>query len=384
MNKTPINMRYSIAIVGKTNAGKSSLLNAICEQEISIVSEISGTTTDVVTKAYEFIGFGPIVFYDTAGVDDSSALGEKRKAATFSALEISDMALVVIGDNKISTIEQKLIEQIKSLCIPYIIVYNKNDESNQPPEVDNNNALFVSALYNKNIDKLKQLIFDNAPKEKEERFLEKVIRKNDKIILVIPIDGEAPKGRLILAQVQTIRELLDINAIVISVQPEQLQFVDFSDIKMVIADSQCIADISSTVPKHVKLTTFSILLCKSMYGYETFLDGTDTIDELIDGDKVLISEACSHTTMEDDIARVKIPKLLSAYTGKKLDFYFSQGKGFVNNLSEFRLVVHCGGCMLNSRGIKSRINICQKNNVAITNYGMTISKCVKILERVVL
>ncbi len=377
MEKAPRSIRYSITIVGRTNAGKSALINAICDQEIAIVSDIAGTTTDSIGKAYELIGFGPVMFNDTAGFEDKSELGEKRIQATLKTLRNSDMAMIVIGDGKISPEDNEIIEKIKSFNIPYMVVYNKMDLF---PDAD---GFMVNALSGENIKELKQEIIKTIPKNKEKTILEDTVKAGDIVLLVAPIDSAAPKGRLILPQIMVLREILDKNAIAIVVQTEEVKDAMKLNPSLVITDSQAVHQVIKDIPSDMKLTTFSILMGRNKGDFDLFLRGAAKIDDLRDGDKILIAEACSHTTTADDIAREKLPKLLEKYTGKKLQFEFSQGKAFPEDLNQFALVLHCGSCMLTQKETLNRLYECENAGVAITNYGMTFGKCLNILDRTV-
>ncbi|MFC1659550.1 [FeFe] hydrogenase H-cluster maturation GTPase HydF [Pseudomonadota bacterium] len=365
-------MRYAITLIGRTNAGKSSLINAICEQNVSIVSKIPGTTTDTIGKAYELIGFGPVVFYDTAGLDDKSELGQKRQRATLKTLKNSDFTIVVIGDGQLTDLETNLINQ---LTIPHLIVYTKSDII---PNKDG-----VSAKTREGIAKLRTKLVSTIPIIKERTILDGLVKKTDKVLLVCPIDQSAPKGRLILPQVQVTREILDMQAIAITVQPKEISEALKLNPNLVITDSQAIKEVAKIVPFSIPLTTFSILFGRLKGDYITYLEGAKSIDILKDGDKILIAEACSHITVEDDIGRDKLPILLKKYTGKNLQFEFSKGKHFPDDLNSFALILHCGSCMLTRTETLNRIETATDANIPITNYGMTLSKCQGLLERVV-
>lgn len=373
MKTTPRGMRYKIALVGKTNAGKSSLINAICEQKVSIVSEIAGTTTDSIGKAYELIGFGPVVFYDTAGLGDETELGGERLRATLKTIKNSDFIIIVVGDDRISSIEKSVIKQLGSK--PYLIVYNKADVTGCKGA--------ISTKTGEGIEELRRKLVDIIPKVKERTILEGIVKKNDKILLVCPIDTSAPKGRMILPQMQTTREILDKRGIVITSQVEEVLNALKLDPDLVITDSQAIKQVAEIVSENIPLTTFSILFGRLKGDYDVYIDGARFIDKLEDGDKILIAEACSHVTMEDDIGRKKLPLLLRNYTKKNLKFEFAKGKYFPENLSEFALILHCGSCMLTRTETLNRIEESRGVNVPITNYGMAISKCQGFLERVI-
>lgn len=395
MAKAPRGERLIISIVGKRNAGKSSLINAITSQNIAIVSDVAGTTTDPVAKHYELLPLGPVTFYDTAGIDDTGDLGEKRIKATKRVLWKSDIAIVVIDEKGIDNKTKEIISIIKDLKIPFIIVFNKID-LNEPKEKDidfcrSNGYYFikVSAKDNINVRELKEKIIEISPMYlKEERVLVgDLIKGGDIVVLVVPIDLAAPKGRLILPQVQTIREILDNDAIAMVVKERELEYtLDSLNRKpsIVITDSQAILKVSADVSNDIKLTTFSILFSRYKGDLSIFVKGVEKIDELKDNDKVLIAEACSHHVQSDDIGRVKIPRWLLQYTGKDLDIEVVSGSNYPENLEDYSLVIHCGGCMLNRMEMIRRMNESIRRDVPITNYGLTISKVQGVLDRVLL
>ncbi len=393
MAKAPRGERLIISLIGKRNAGKSSLINAIVGQEIAIVSDIAGTTTDPVAKHYELLPLGPVTFYDTAGIDDKGKLGEKRIKATKKVLLKSDLALIVIDEQGMDERTEKIIYEIKELKIPYILVFNKIDIK-EPDEKDIHladkigaNHICVSAKTGENIDDLKNLIIKMAPSYlKEERVLVgDLIKGGDIVVLVVPIDLAAPKGRLILPQVQTIREILDNDATAVVVKERELEDT-LRNLKkkpaLVITDSQAILKVSADVPNDVKLTTFSILFSRYKGELSEFVRGARRIDELKDGDNILISEACSHHVQSDDIGRVKIPRWLLQYTGKELNIDVVSGSDFPDDLEKYSLIIHCGACMLNRMEMMRRLNESLRRNVPITNYGIAISKLQGVLERV--
>jgi len=395
MAKAPRGERLIISIVGKRNAGKSSLINAITSQNIAIVSEVAGTTTDPVAKHYELLPLGPVTFYDTAGIDDTGELGEKRIKATKRVLWKSDIAIVVIDEKGIDDKTKEIISIIKDLKIPFIIVFNKIDLE-EPQERDikfcrlnKYDFIKVSAKDKINVRELKEKIIEISPIYlKEERVLVgDLIKGGDIVVLVVPIDLAAPKGRLILPQVQTIREILDNDAIAMVVKERELEYTLESLNKkpsLVITDSQAILKVSADVSDDIRLTTFSILFSRYKGDLSTFVKGVEKIDELKDNDKVLIAEACSHHVQSDDIGRVKIPRWLLQYTGKDLDIEVVSGSNYPENLEEYSLVIHCGGCMLNRMEMMRRMNESIRREVPITNYGLTISKVQGVLKRVLL
>lgn len=392
--KAPRGVRLVIALVGRRNAGKSSLINAISGQNIAIVSDHPGTTTDPVAKQYELLPLGPVTFYDTAGLDDQGDLGELRVKATRKILWRSDVALVVVSEQGITDYEKKIIDEIRELDIPFIIVFNKSDlqtpcdkdlgfcQKNQLPH------LIVSAKNNINIFTVKEAIIDIVPRElKQEPLLAgDLINEGDWVVCVVPIDLAAPKGRLILPQVQVLREILDSDALGIMVKEKEIDEA-LSGLHrrpaLVITDSQVVMSVAGDVPEEIPLTTFSILFARYKGDLAQLIAGAGAIDNLVDGDRVLIAEACSHHPVADDIGRVKIPRWMTQYTGRDLNFEVYSGHDFPDNLEGYKLAVHCGGCMINRVEMLRRIKECQRRNVAITNFGLAISKVQGVLDRVV-
>ncbi len=387
-------MRHIITLIGRRNAGKSSLINALTGQETAIVSPEAGTTTDAVAKAYELLPLGPVMFYDTAGLDDDSTLGAQRIKATQKALYKADVALLVTDEKGLTDFEKNIITDLKNLNIPMVVAFNKSDIS-QPTAEDKafclaNNIAFtdVSAAKEKNINNLKELIIAAVPEEskKETPLLGDLINAQDTVILVAPIDASAPKGRLILPQVQVLRELLDRRAITSVVQPEELKTA-LDGIKevprLVITDSQAVFKVDAVVPQHIELTTFSILFARFKSDLKIMVNGAEAIDSLDENSKILIAEACSHHAQDDDIAKVKIPNLLRKYRGKSLSFDFCTGCDFPEDLEKYNLVIHCGACMLNKAEMNCRLKECLRRGVPITNYGVAISKAQGILDRVI-
>jgi [FeFe] hydrogenase H-cluster maturation GTPase HydF len=390
MAKAPRGERLIIAITGKRNAGKSSLINAITGQEIAIVSEIAGTTTDPVDKHYELLPLGPVTFYDTAGIDDAGELGLKRIQSTRKVLYRADIAILVVGDGEIDETEINLVK----LKIPLLIVFNKSDLS-QP---SNNSLTFckqnrirhciVSAYTGDGINACKEILISLAPEllRQERPLVGDLVQAGNHVVLVTPIDLAAPKGRLILPQVQVIRELLDNDTIVTVVKERELEFA-LESMKnppnLVITDSQAILKVAGDTPEEIPLTTFSILFARYKGELQTLLQGARKIDELKDGDKILIAESCSHHVQCDDIGRIKIPRWLNQYTGKQLIYEVFAGHDFPENLESFSLAIHCGACMINPMEMTHRMLECERRGVPITNYGMAISKVQGLLERVV-
>ncbi len=381
LTNTPTSERIHISIFGKTNAGKSSIFNAITNQNISIVSDISGTTTDPVKKTMEILPLGAVIVFDTAGIDDNSELGLKRYQKTLEVLNKTDIALFVTDINKqLENSEKEFIEKIKSKKIPYLIVYNKSDDNNSEK---NGNEIETSIKTGKNIELLKNKIANLSPK-KEKFIISDRLNKFDTVILVIPIDESAPKGRLILPQQLVLRELLDKMCTVICTQPDNLKNT-LRNLKnppqLVITDSQAFGIIKEIVPETIKLTSFSILFANYKGDLKTLVEGAKHILNLKDNDKVLISEGCTHHRQCNDIGTVKIPKLIKNFTNKNIDFDFTQGGEFPDDISKYNLIVHCGGCMLNEQEMKSRLKKITSKNIPVVNYGILISYINGILPR---
>lgn len=392
--KTLKSMRLHIGIFGKTNAGKSSLLNRITNQDVSIVSAIAGTTTDVVEKSMELLPIGPVNFLDTAGIDDSTALSSERIEKTMKILNRTDVAVIVCDYNGIDNYEKDLIEKFNEFKIPFIIIINKTDIKTPSGEVlteINNicsNVLVTSTLSDSDIVfKFKNLLvkllpndFVNSPKIVGDLGLEK-----STVILVIPIDKEAPKGRIILPQVQVLRDLLDSNCMSLVVKETELEEA-LKSLKtspsLVITDSQAFKQVSEIVPQNIPLTSFSILFARLKGDLKAFIDGAKAIDNLKDGDRVLILESCTHHAIDDDIGRVKIPNLLKKKTGKDLIIDNISGHD-LPDISKYKLIIHCGACMTNRREVLSRILLANKLGIPISNYGIVISYCLGILPRAI-
>lgn len=375
--------RLHIGVFGKTNVGKSSLLNKITNQEISIVSEIAGTTTDVVEKSMELLPIGPVTFLDTAGLDDTSELGFQRVEKTMKVLNRIDIAIIVCDNRGLDCHESKLIEKLDELKIPYLIVVNKCDI--EKPILDKE-ALYTSVKDdNQLVFKFKNALIKLLPDEfvNTPKIAGDLVEPKSTVILVTPIDKEAPKGRLILPQVQTIRDLLDSDCLSYVVKESELKDA-LANLKtppaLVITDSQAFRQVSEIVPENIPLTSFSILFARLKGDLTEFVKGANYIDSLQDGDMVLILESCTHHAIEDDIGRVKIPNLLRKKTGKNLVIHNYAGHDFPD-LKDYKLIIHCGACMTNRREILSRILIANKANVPITNYGIAISYCLGILPR---
>lgn len=384
LNQTPNSDRVHISFFGKTNAGKSSLINALTSQEVSIVSPIKGTTTDPVKKAMELLPLGPVIIIDTPGIDDKGLVGDLRVKKAKQVLGKTDVAVLVVDSSEGYTdIDDDLVKLFKEKSIPHLVVYNKSDLKT----IDNlnDNEIAVSATLNLNINKLKDKIILLAKAEKNNnKIIGDKLSKSDIVVLVTPIDLSAPKGRMILPQVQTIRDIIDSNSICVVTQPEQLNDVLLSlkeDPKMVITDSQVFSKVKDIVPETVLLTSFSIIFARYKGILNTVASGAKNIEKLNDGDTVLICEGCSHHRQCDDIGRVKLPNWIKKHTGKNLKFEFTSGGDFKDDLEKYSLIVHCGGCMLNEREVIHRQNCAVNQNIPFTNYGIIIAYMNGILKR---
>jgi len=375
---TPRSNRIHIAFFGRRNVGKSSLVNAITNQEISIVSSIKGTTTDPVYKAMELLPLGPVVIIDTPGIDDEGTLGELRVRRTKQILNKSDIAILVIDENGIVEIDQELIDLFDKKEIPYLVVNNKSDIK----IVDNAN-ISVSSITKEGIEELKEKIA-RLVKFEDKQLIGDLITSDDVVILVTPIDDSAPKGRLILPQVQTIRDILDTNATSIVIKEDKIKetLAKLKEKpKLVITDSQVFNKVSKDVPEDIFLTSFSILMARYKGFLKTAVQGVRSIENLKDGDIVLISEGCTHHKQCDDIGTVKIPRWLREYTKKDFVIETVSGGDFPDDLSRYALIIHCGGCMLNEREVTYRMKCAIDFGVPFTNYGIIIAYMNKILDR---
>ena len=383
LNATPSANRVHIGFFGCRNAGKSSVVNAVTGQELCIVSDTKGTTTDPVQKAMELLPLGPVVIIDTPGYDDEGELGMLRVRRTKQVLNKTDVAVLVVDAGVgIRSFDAELLALFEAKQIPYCLVYNKCDIAAAPPD---SNALQVSAATGAGIHTLKETIARLALKEgPEPQLVGDLIRPGDFVVLVTPIDESAPKGRLILPQQQVIRDILDHHALSAVVQDTELaQTLAKLGTKpaMVITDSQVFGKAAADTPQDIPLTSFSILMARYKGLLETAVQGAAAIHTLQDGDKVLISEGCTHHRQCEDIGTVKLPRMLQKVTGKTLDFHFSSGNSFPEDLSDYKLVIHCGGCMLPGREILYRMKCAADQNVPITNYGIALAHLQGILER---
>ena len=385
-------MRLHIGVFGRTNVGKSSLLNKITNQEVSIVSDIAGTTTDVVEKSMELLPVGPVTFLDTAGLDDETELSVQRIEKTMKVVNRIDVAVVVCDFNGIGKFENDLIEKFKELKIPYLIVVNKCDLAPKSFHIDLkselSNIIYTSVKKDEKIVfKFKEALVNLLPEDfvNSPKIVGDLVPAKSTVILVIPIDKEAPKGRIILPQVQTLRDLLDNNCLSYVVKESELKDA-LDNLKtppaLVVTDSQAFKKVSEIVPENVSLTSFSILFARLKGDLEEFVNGARAIENLKDGDMVLILESCTHHAIEDDIGRVKIPNLLRKKTDKNLVIHNYAGHDFPD-IKDYKLIIHCGACMTNRREVLSRVLIANQNNVPITNYGVVISYCLGILPRAI-
>jgi [FeFe] hydrogenase H-cluster maturation GTPase HydF len=393
LSKVPKSERKHIVFAGRRNAGKSSLINAFTQQELAIVSETPGTTTDPVKKAMELLPFGPVVLVDTAGIDDIGELGEKRISKTLKAISEADfVVLVVDATDKLDEKEIELIDHLKNLEIPFTVVINKTDLGINPSlkdDLTDKGLPFykVSCKDEKGIYELKERVIKLLPNEIEPPLVSDLVKQHDVVVLVVPIDLGAPKGRLIMPQVQTIREALDEDSIVVVAKDKELRAaLDKLSVppKLVVTDSQAIMRVTADVPDEVPLTTFSILMARYKGDIAEYMRGLKRIDELEDGDKVLIAEACSHHTQEDDIGKVKIPRWLRLHTQKDLDIDIRNGADYPENLADYKLIIHCGGCMLTRKAMQVRIKQAKMVDVPIVNYGVAISYMHGAIPRAIL
>lgn len=377
--------RPHIVFFGMRNAGKSSVVNAVTGQELSLVSEVKGTTTDPVKKAMELLPLGPVVIVDTPGIDDEGNLGELRVKKAKQALTYANIAVLVVDALVgMSAADRELIAAFEEKKLPYVIAYNKCDLTPNIPE-PTENTIYVSAKNGKNIYELKEMLTrvlkDNGAEDK--KIVSDILNPGDLAVLVVPIDKAAPKGRLILPQQQTIRDLLDGGCISVVCRDSELAetLKKVAKPKIVITDSQAFERVAKETPEDILMTSFSILFARYKGALPQLIDGVAKIDDLHDGDTVLISEGCTHHRQCDDIGTVKLPAWLKKYTGKELSFEFSSGKGFPEDLSKYALVIHCGACMLSEKELAARTEIAERQGIPMTNYGMTIAYVHGVLRR---
>ena len=398
LNAAPSADRTHIGIFGKRNAGKSSIINAITSQNLAIVSDIKGTTTDPVQKAMELLPLGPVVLIDTPGLDDEGELGALRIQKAYQVLNKTDIAVLVVDyGTGITAEDQKILDKIRDKRIPYVVVFNKSDlyrnqqnadtvkEKEISETVSPQNCIAVSAVTGEKIWELKELIAKQIPScHAEKHIVADLIQPNDFVVLVIPIDSAAPKGRLILPQQQTIRDILEAGATAIAVRetelPETLARLGTKH-SLVITDSQAFEKVAADVPENIPLTSFSILFARYKGNLKTVVQGAAVLDTLQDGDNILICEGCTHHRQCEDIGTVKLPGWIRKHTGKELHFAFTSGTEFPVDLSKYRLVIHCGGCTLNEREMKYRMQCAIDQGIPMTNYGTAIAHMHGILNR---
>lgn len=389
MNTTPNANRKHIGIYGNTNSGKSSLMNKILGQDISLVSNVEGTTTDPVQKAMELIPFGPVLLIDTAGLEDKTELGEIRVKKSFEFLKRLDFAIYVVdGKNLDIDTYKKWKREANKYNINYIVVVNKLDRLNND-EINNinnifDNPLFISAKKNENIDKLKDELVKYLEQDEEDKpIVGDLLPYGSNVVLVVPIDSEAPKGRIILPQVQVIRDCLDHGIKTYVVRDTELEeaLKEIKNVDLVITDSQAFKEVDKIVPKEINLTSFSILFARQKGELSDFLEGANKLKDLKSGDKILICESCTHNISHEDIGRVKIPRMLNKIAGGELNLEYKVGYDFNEDVEKYDMVIHCGACMVNRKSVINKINLCKEKNVPITNYGLVIAYFTGILDR---
>ena len=391
LNQTPSANRTHIGIFGKRNAGKSSLINAITGQNYAIVSDVLGTTTDPVLKSMELLPLGPVVIIDTPGLDDEGTLGALRIQKAYQILNKTDIAVLVIdASSGVTKEDSEILKRIHEKEIPCVIVVNKSDicpncNLEDLPLPDSDSAILVSSKTGEHIHELKELLAQQASQDTiQKSIVADLLNPLDFVVLVVPIDSAAPKGRLILPQQQTIRDILEAQASAIVVQETELAETLNSlgkKPKMVITDSQVFKKVSAVTPDDILLTSFSILFARYKGNLKTLVDGASALDSLKDGDRILISEGCTHHRQCDDIGTVKLPNWIRNYTKKEIEFKFTSGTEFPLDLSSYKMIVHCGGCMLNEREMKYRLKCAEDAKIPITNYGTCIAYINGILER---
>ena len=393
LNSTPQSVRVHIGLFGKRNAGKSSIINAISNQDVAIVSEVAGTTTDPVFRPMEILPIGPCVLIDTAGLDDVGSLGELRVNKSLDILSKTDIGLVIVDSNIGVTDEDlEIIDLLQNKKIPHILVLNKIDEVSNKNEVvklakskTKCPITCVSSVTREGIDKLKELIINNIDYESSNlQLVSDLIKEDDFVVLVIPIDKAAPKGRLILPQQQVVRDVLDTGAMAIMTKETTLkETLDALKQKpaLVVTDSQAFEQVSKDTPDDIPLTSFSILFARQKGDLQELINGAKSIENLKDGDRILVAEGCTHHRQSDDIGTYKIPMWLKKYTGKDLIFEYSSGVTFTNDITKYSLIIHCGACMMNRAAMLSRIAKAKEYNIPIVNYGVLIAYLNGILDR---
>ena len=393
MNQTPSSERVHIGLFGKRNAGKSSVINAVTNQDIAIVSAVRGTTTDPVYKSMELLPLGPVMLIDTPGLDDEGELGALRVQKGLDVLRKTDIALLIVdGTAGMSPEDERLEEELKKRGLPYLVVFNKWDlvqeksagEENSGAEPEDERHIRVSARTGEGIQELKERLARMVPAGKEKRLVGDLLEPQDLVVLVVPIDKAAPKGRLILPQQQTVRDVLENGAVSVVVREKELKETLKklgTKPKLVITDSQVFGLVDRDTPEDILLTSFSILFARYKGNLAQAVRGAGALESLRDGDKILISEGCTHHRQCDDIGTVKLPRWIENYTGKKPEFVFTSGTGFERNLKEYHMIVHCGGCMLNEQEMQYRLKMAENQGVPMTNYGILIAYMKGILER---
>ena len=385
LNDTPSANRIHIGFFGCRNAGKSSVVNAITGQELAVVSDVLGTTTDPVQKAMELLPLGPVMIIDTPGFDDVGELGEKRIQKTKQILNRTDIAVLVVDAKKgLAATDKQLLALIQEKELPYLIIYNKSDLLEKIPK-EEEHSIYISALEKIGIQECKEkLAHQISTEDMTLQIVGDLLNPGDLAVLVIPIDSAAPKGRLILPQQQVIRDILEAGAAAVTVRNTELtrtlQKLE-GKVRMVITDSQAFEEVAAIVPKEIPLTSFSILMARFKGYLETAVKGIQVVDSLKDGDRILISEGCTHHRQCEDIGTVKLPNWLLKYTGKDLKFEWSSGREFKEDLSPYAMVIHCGGCMLNEREVKYRMKCAVDQGIPFTNYGIAIAYMKGILQR---
>ena len=389
MNTTPNANRKHIGIYGNTNSGKSSLMNKILGQDISLVSNVEGTTTDPVQKAMELIPFGPVLLIDTAGLEDKSQLGEIRVKKSFEYLKRLDFAIYVVdGKNLDVDTYKKWKREANKYNIKHMVVVNKLDRLSDDERSNINNIfdkpLFISAKNNENIDKLKDELIKSLEQDEEDKpIVGDLLPYGSNVVLVVPIDSEAPKGRIILPQVQVIRDCLDHGIKTYVVRDTELEdaLKEIKNIDLVITDSQAFKEVDKIVPKEINLTSFSILFARQKGELNDFLEGANKLKNLKPGNKILICESCTHNVSHEDIGRVKIPRMLTKIAGGELNLEYKVVYDFNEDVEKYDMVIHCGACMVNRKSVINKINLCKEKNVPITNYGLVIAYFTGILDR---
>ncbi len=394
MNQTPSSERVHIGLFGKRNAGKSSVINAVTNQDIAIVSEVRGTTTDPVYKSMELLPLGPVMLIDTPGLDDEGELGALRVQKGLDVLRKTDIALLIVdGTAGMSPEDERLEEELKKRGLPYLVVFNKWDlvketstgeKNSGAGEPEDERHIRVSARTGEGIQELKERLSRMVPAGKEKRLVGDLLEPQDLVVLVVPIDKAAPKGRLILPQQQTIRDVLESGAVSVVVREKELKETLEklgTRPKLVITDSQVFDLADRDTPEDILLTSFSILFARYKGNLAQAVRGARALETLRDGDKILISEGCTHHRQCDDIGTVKLPRWIENYTGKKPEFAFTSGTGFERDLKGYHMIVHCGGCMLNEQEMQYRLREAEAQGVPMTNYGILIAYMKGILER---